>query len=110
MKRIARRSVSIAATAMALAVAFALPAFADPVPNPGGGSAPPGSEGFITIMGWVKWVALGLCVIALIGAGAMMGFGRARGDGGEHLERVGRILGGVVLISAAFSLVGFLVS
>ncbi|SDI92533.1 hypothetical protein SAMN04488693_13420, partial [Arthrobacter subterraneus] len=28
------------------------------VPNPGGGEAPPGSEGLLTILKWAAWIAL----------------------------------------------------
>ena len=54
------------------------------VPDPGGGSPPPGFENFVTIMGWGKWVALGVLVMALIFAGVRMGIGNRRGEGGEQ--------------------------
>jgi hypothetical protein len=79
------------------------------VPNPGDGSAPPGFENFETIMGWGKWIALGVLVMALIFAGVMMAIGQRRGEGGEHAGRLGWVLGGVLIVSAAFSIVGFLV-
>lgn len=87
------------------AVASALP-FA--VPDPGAGTAPPGFENFETIMGWGKWLALGILVMALIGAGVMMALGSRRGEGGEHAGRLGWVFGGVMTVSAAFALVGFL--
>ena len=52
------------------------------VPDPGSGSMPPGFEAFTTVMGWAKWVGLGVAVVGLI------------------------ILG--VIVSAAFTIVGFL--
>jgi hypothetical protein len=61
-------------------------------------------------MGWVKWVALAVCVIGIIVAGALMAINSRRGEGGEHAGRIGFALGGVIVISAAASLVGFLVS
>lgn len=78
------------------------------VPNPGGGSAPPGFDKFTTILGWGKWIALGILVMALIGAGVMMAVGNRRGEGGEHAGRIGWVLGGVIVVSAAFTLVSFL--
>lgn len=78
------------------------------VPDPGDGSAPPGFDNFETIMGWAKWVALGVCVLALIAAGALMGVQQRRGEGGEHAGRILGALVGVMIISAAFSVVGFL--
>ncbi|GAA1996076.1 hypothetical protein GCM10009799_23280 [Nocardiopsis rhodophaea] len=79
------------------------------VPDPGSGQAPPGSEGFVAILGWVKWVSLGVCVLGLMVAGATMAIQSRRGEGGEHMSKIGMVLAGVIVISAAASLVGFLV-
>ena len=79
------------------------------VPNPEP-IQPPGTEGFTAIMGWVKWLALAVCVIGLIVAGAMMAVQSRRGEGSEHVGKIGMALGGVVVISAAASLVGFLMA
>ena len=81
----------------------AIAAIPDPAPV-----QPPGTEGLISIMGWVKWVALAICVIGLIVAGAMMAVQSRRGEGGEHAGKIGMALGGVIVISAAGALVGFL--
>lgn len=80
------------------------------VPDPGPGMAPPGlGEKFQQIMGWAKWVCLGVTVLAIMGIGAMMAFGgMRRGEGGEKVGALGWALGGVVIIAGAFSLVGFL--
>ncbi|MFZ2501104.1 MAG: hypothetical protein WAW88_00330 [Nocardioides sp.] len=78
------------------------------VPDPGPGTQPPGFAQFTTVLGWAKWIALGVCVLALIITGAAMAIGSRRGDGGEHLGRLGYIMGGVIIISAAVALVGFL--
>ncbi|RCV50308.1 hypothetical protein [Marinitenerispora sediminis] len=80
------------------------------VPDPGSGEAPPGSEGFIAILGWAKWVALGICVLGLMIAGATMAIQSRRGEGGEHMGKIGMVLAGVIIISAATSLVSFLVT
>lgn len=109
MKQLLARAAAITAASVMFLTLAAGTALAAP-PDPGDGTAPPGSEGFITLMGWGKWIALGICIMSLIGAGVMMGFGNRHGDGGEHAARLGRILGGVIVISAAFSLVGFLVA
>lgn len=71
---------------------------------------PPGTEGFTTIMGWAKWVALAVCILGLIAAGALMAIQSRRGEGGEHVGKIGMALGGVIVISAGASLVGFLAS
>lgn len=78
------------------------------VPSPGDPQAPPGFERFADIMGWVKWLALGVLIISLMAAGAKMGFGSRHGDGEEHAGRIGRVLLGVIVVSAAGALVGFL--
>lgn len=78
------------------------------VPDPGDGTAPPGFGKFETIMGWGKWLALGVLVLALMAAGAMMGVSSRRGEGGEHAGRILGALFGVMVVAAAFSLVGFL--
>jgi hypothetical protein len=69
---------------------------------------PPGTEGFTTIMGWAKWIALAVCIIGLIAAGALMAIQSRRGEGGEHVGKIGMALGGAIVISAASALVGFL--
>lgn len=78
------------------------------VPNPGDGSRPPGAEKFETIMSWGKWAALGVCVMALIFAGAKLGLGNRHGDGSEHAGRIGSVLIGTAIVAGAFSIIGFL--
>lgn len=79
------------------------------VPNPGGGTAPPGFDKFTTVLGWGKWIALGVLVMALIGAGVMMGVGNRRGEGSEHVSRLAWVMGGVIVVAGAFTIVSFLV-
>lgn len=50
-----------------------------------------------------------MCVLGLIIAGALMAIQSRRGEGGEHVGKIGMALGGVIVISAASALVGFLV-
>ena len=71
---------------------------------------PPGTEGFTALMGWAKWVALAVCILGLFAAGALMAVQSRRGEGGEHVGKIGMALAGVIIISAAAALVGFLVS
>lgn len=77
------------------------------VPNPPP-AAPPGSEKFVQIMGWAKWVALAVAVLGLIAAGAMMTISSRRGEGSEHAGRIGGVLAGVIVIGAAGAIVGFI--
>ncbi len=77
------------------------------VPNPDA-TQPPGTDGFTTVMGWAKWVGLAVCILGLFAAGAMMAMQSRRGEGGEHVGKIGMALGGVIVIGAAAALVGFL--
>lgn len=77
------------------------------IPNPKP-EMPEGLDGIRTIMAWAKWVALAVCALGLVAAGAMMAINARRGEGGEHVGRIGMALGGVIVISAAGTLVGFL--
>ncbi|WP_440711798.1 hypothetical protein [Herbiconiux sp. YIM B11900] len=77
------------------------------LPNPEP-AAPPGFEGFITILGWAKWVGLIAAIFALIAVAVLFMFNSRRGEGGEHIKTFVGILIGVMIIGAATALVGFL--
>ena len=62
------------------------------VPDPGSGSAPPGSAKLLDILKWVLWGAAAVCVGGVIVAGAKMGFSHRRGDGGEHAQGLAMVL------------------
>lgn len=93
-------SMLLTTAAAAVDVVSALP---DPAPV-----QPPGTGGFITVMGWGKWVALAICILCLVGVGVYMAVPSRRNEGGEHIGKIGLVLGGVIVISAAGALVGFL--
>ncbi|GAB4082766.1 hypothetical protein GCU67_20290 [Modestobacter muralis] len=77
--------------------------------DPGEGTAPPGSEGLVTIVNWVAWVAVGLCVVGVICAGVGMLFAGRRGEGGEQAVKLGWVMAGSIVIGGAAGLVGALV-
>lgn len=79
------------------------------VPNPGQGSKPPGSGGIEKILSWAAWVAVVVCVLGVIIAGATMAIQHRRGEGGESMARLGWVLGGCIVIGSASALVGALV-
>ena len=79
------------------------------VPDPGQGQQPPGSEGIVKILGWAAWVAVVICVLGVLIAGATMAIQHRRGEGGESMARLGWVLGGVIVIGSASALVGALV-
>lgn len=70
--------------------------------------APPGSDKFINVMAWGKWVALAIAVLGLFVAGGMMAINSRRGEGSEHAGRLGWVLVGVIVISSGGAIVGFL--
>lgn len=90
-------------------LAALLPHLAAGVPDPGAGSMPPGFGAFTTVMGWAKYIGLGIAVVGLIMLGVSLTISARRGEGGEIGGWLGRLLIGVIIISAAFTIVGFLV-
>jgi hypothetical membrane protein len=79
----------------------------DVVPTPIA-EQPPGTEKVATLLGWGKWVGLAMCVGGLMVAGAMMAINSRRGEGGEHVGAIGKVMAAVILIGAAGAIVGFL--
>lgn len=80
----------------------------DPIPNPGP-AAPPGLSGPAGLLiGAAKWGGLVLCVIALIVAGAILGFRMRRGEAGEHFTAIMGALIGAAIITGAVSLIGWI--
>ena len=69
---------------------------------------PPGTEGIQTIIGWVAWIATALGVVGIIIVGITMFFQNRRGEGGEAAGKLGWVLAGLVLITAASAIVGAL--
>ena len=70
-----------------------------------GGGTPPGSAGVTTILGYVMWIALVICVLSIIAIGAMLAVRIRRGDGEQLLGRLGIVLAAVILISGGTGLV-----
>ena len=61
------------------------------------------TAGIETVLGYAKWLAFGLCVVALMIAGVRLAL--SRGDTQGHIERIGRGLFAVIVISAGGGLV-----
>jgi type IV secretory pathway VirB2 component (pilin) len=83
--------------------------YAASVPSPTDGT-PPGAEQFQQVMGWVKWVALGVAIIGIMIIGAKLAINSRRGEGGQELGSLGTAMAGVIVIAGAASLVGFFIS
>lgn len=68
--------------------------------------APPGSESFATILGYVQYIGLTLAILSLIGLAVLIMVSFRRGEGFRNIGRLGVILTAVLLISGASSIVG----
>lgn len=66
---------------------------------------PEWATGFTTLLGWVSWFALGVCVIGVIVSGGAMALASRRGEGGEHAARLGWVLAGCIVIGSASAIV-----
>jgi hypothetical protein len=75
-----------------------------------GGGTPPGAWGLTTILGYVQYIGLALCVLSVIGIAALFIWRGAIGGGGAAVltGRLGIVLIAVALISGASALVAFL--
>ncbi len=62
-------------------------------------------EKITTVTDWVTAVAIAVCILGVIIAGAMMAIGQRRGEGGEHAARLGWVLAGCIVIGTASALV-----
>ena len=81
---------------------------ADP-PDPGKGVAPPGSNGIVTMLGWVAWTVFAIAVLGvLICAGRMM-INNRRGEGGENAAQLGWVLAGCIIAASASAIVGMVI-
>ena len=70
--------------------------------------APPGSEKFMTLIGLGKWIALIICVFAIILGAALWAIHARRGEDSDGINKVGIALIAVIIISFAASVVGWL--
>ncbi len=67
---------------------------------------PSWAGGFTTMLGWVAWFALSVCVLGVMISGGAMALASRRGEGGEHATRLGWVLAGCILIGSASAVVG----
>ncbi|MFG2405351.1 hypothetical protein ACGFR8_13635 [Streptomyces brevispora] len=90
-------------------IASAAPARLSEVVNPGQGVEPPGAGKLKSILGWVAWIVLGLCVMGVLIVAGRMAISHQRGQGGEHATGLAYVLGACILVGAASALVSVLV-
>ncbi|MER7399679.1 hypothetical protein ABT381_29685 [Streptomyces sp. NPDC000151] len=60
-----------------------------------------------TVLGIVAWAGTAAGVAGVLITGAMMAMSMRRGEGSEHMGRLGMVLGGCVLVATAGPLVNF---
>ncbi|WP_418605726.1 hypothetical protein [Georgenia sp. SUBG003] len=65
-------------------------------------------EGFVQLLSWTKWVALGICVLGLMVAGALMAVTPGAARAGSTSAASAWRSRGVVVISGAYFVVGAL--
>lgn len=80
------------------------------IPGGGGPEKPPGvGDKFDSVILWAKWIALGVCVLSVVIFGGGMAINHRRGDNGELIGGLLKIVLGVIIISLAVTLVTWFV-
>ena len=69
---------------------------------------PPGTQGLMTILGWLSWGVTFLCVVGVFVVAGSMAFAHRRGEGSEAVGKLGWVLGACILGASATSLVNVL--
>ncbi|MFZ0088398.1 MAG: hypothetical protein WAL63_02750 [Solirubrobacteraceae bacterium] len=80
------------------------------VPNPGQGSAPPGSDKLLTILSWTAWGVFALCAAGVLISAAKLAHSHNQGYGGanQHTTSLVWTLVATVVAGSAAALVGVL--
>ena len=78
------------------------------IPTPTG-VRPPGTQGLTTVLNWTFWGVTFLCVVGVLMVAGAMAVAHRRGEGGEHLAKLGWVMGACVLGAAGAQLVNTLV-
>lgn len=69
------------------------------------GSSAPNSSGISTVLGYVMWVSLAVCILSLFILGAVIATRLRSGEGIAAVGRVGLVLAAAVLVSGSSALV-----
>ncbi len=78
------------------------------IPTPTG-VQPPGTQGLTMVLNWTFWGVTFLCVVGVLMVAGAMAVAHRRGEGGEHLAKLGWVMGACVLGAAGAQLVNTLV-
>lgn len=82
---------------------------AAPVPDPGGGVAPPGvADKVLTILQWIAYLATAACVGGLLYTAAKMALAHRRGDD-TNISQLGWVFAACLLIGSASAVVSALI-
>lgn len=81
------------------------------IPDPGA-KAPPGGNNLLSIaIGYGKWAAIAIGVLAVIGAGIGLAMARrGHGEGSEHAQNILRIVLGIAIALMAVGIVTIIVT
>ncbi|GGV18299.1 hypothetical protein GCM10010260_67610 [Streptomyces filipinensis] len=77
------------------------------VPQPSRNAPPKLTDKVNTVLGLLAWVGTAAGVAGVLITGAMMAVSMRRGEGSEHMGRLGMVLGGCVLVATAGPVVQF---
>ncbi|MEV0778414.1 hypothetical protein ACIBLA_21025 [Streptomyces sp. NPDC050433] len=80
------------------------------VPKPQRNAPPELASAIDTVLGIAAWAGTAAGVAGIIITGVMMAASVKRGEGSEHMSRLGMVLGGCVLVSTAGPVVSFFFS
>ena len=70
---------------------------------------PPGADKISQLINWAAWIVTALGVVGIILVGAYLMCRNDRGEGSNATTKLGSVLGGLILVSAASAIVGLLV-
>ncbi|KIF01415.1 integral membrane protein, putatine family protein [Streptomyces sp. RSD-27] len=77
------------------------------VPTPGMNAPQELTSKVSKVLGIVAWMGTAAGVAGVLITGAMMAISMRRGEGSEHMGRLGMVLGGCILVATAGPLVSF---
>lgn len=70
---------------------------------------PPGTQDLNTLLNWMLWGVNFALILGVLVVAAMMAIAWKRGESGEHVSRLGWILGAGVLATGASTIINTLV-
>ncbi|MGW1671898.1 hypothetical protein [Streptomyces sp. NPDC002324] len=76
-------------------------------PNPKADAPEALTDKVDTVLGLLAWAGTAAGVAGVLITGAMMAISMRRGEGSEHMGRLGMVLGGCVLVATAGPIVNF---